>query len=168
MLSWQVYFPRQIPSVLILSASQKALEDWVEDGTGEGGEGGEDIDTAEEDPLQFPEPAIDPILPLNFLLAASPFAPTFMRASQFPALVADSSSNVDAAAISPHVAGPSSTKISAPLTEMEEKKVAIQEAYLVSCTNLLAADIAAVAEVFETNPLAKLAPGVELYNVDKS
>ena len=70
---------------------------------------------------------------------------------------------LDLSTLSPHVAGPNSVKISTPLTEIEEKKVAIQKAYLVSCTNSRASDIAAAAEVFKSNPSAKVAPGVEFY-----
>ncbi|KAG0634486.1 hypothetical protein HOY80DRAFT_912216 [Tuber brumale] len=65
--------------------------------------------------------------------------------------------------LSPYIAGPNSVKISTPLTELEEKKITIQKAYLVSCTNSRASDIAAAAEVFKSNPLAKVASGVEFY-----
>ena len=54
-------------------------------------------------------------------------------------------------------------KISTPLTEMEEKKVAIQKVYLVSCTDSRASDISAAAKVLKSNPSAKLAPEVEFY-----
>jgi len=70
---------------------------------------------------------------------------------------------LDLSTLSPHVSGPNSVKISTPLTELEEKKVAIQKAYLVSCTNSRASDIAAAAEVFKSNPSAKVASGVEFY-----
>ncbi|RPA94715.1 homoaconitase [Choiromyces venosus 120613-1] len=70
---------------------------------------------------------------------------------------------LDLSTLSPYVAGPNSVKISTPLTELEEKKIAIQKAYLVSCTNSRASDIAAAAEVFKSNPSAKVASGVEFY-----
>ncbi|PUU77252.1 hypothetical protein B9Z19DRAFT_1146480 [Tuber borchii] len=55
---------------------------------------------------------------------------------------------IDLSTLSPHVAGPNFVKISTPLTEIEEKKVAIQKSYLVSSTNSRASDIAAAAEEF--------------------
>ncbi|KAG0126684.1 hypothetical protein HOY82DRAFT_508321 [Tuber indicum] len=70
---------------------------------------------------------------------------------------------LDLSTLSPYVAGPNSVKISTPLTELEEKKIAIQKAYLVSCTNSRASDIAAAAEVFKSNPSAKVALGVDFY-----
>ena len=65
--------------------------------------------------------------------------------------------------MSPHVPGPNSVKISTPLTEIEEKKVAIQTAYQVSSTNPGASDVTAAAEVLKSNPSAKSVPGVEFY-----
>ncbi|PWW76809.1 homoaconitase [Tuber magnatum] len=70
---------------------------------------------------------------------------------------------LDLSTLSPYVAGPNSVKIATPLTELEGKKIAIQKAYLVSCTNSRASDIAAAAEVFKSNPSAKVASGVEFY-----
>ncbi|KAJ6577350.1 homoaconitase [Mycena capillaripes] len=66
----------------------------------------------------------------------------------------------DLSTLVPHVSGPNSVKISTPLPLLEESRVAIQKAYLVSCTNSRVSDIAAAAAVMRGN---KVAPGVEFY-----
>ncbi|PFH53128.1 hypothetical protein AMATHDRAFT_138483 [Amanita thiersii Skay4041] len=66
----------------------------------------------------------------------------------------------DLSTLIPHVSGPNSVKVSTPLPILEESKLAIQKAYLVSCTNSRASDIAAAASVMRGN---KVAPGVEFY-----
>ncbi|KAK2460933.1 hypothetical protein APHAL10511_007403 [Amanita phalloides] len=66
----------------------------------------------------------------------------------------------DLSSLVPHVSGPNSVKISTPLPIIEESHIAIQKAYLVSCTNSRASDIAAAAAVMKGN---KVAPGVEFY-----
>ncbi|KAJ7671642.1 hypothetical protein DFH06DRAFT_1178231 [Mycena polygramma] len=66
----------------------------------------------------------------------------------------------DLSTLVPHVSGPNSVKISTPLPILEESRVAIQKAYLVSCTNSRVSDIAAAAAVMRGN---KVAPGVEFY-----
>ena len=66
----------------------------------------------------------------------------------------------DLSSLVPHVSGPNSVKISTPLPELEASKIAIQKAYLVSCTNSRVSDIAAAAEVLEGR---KIASGVEFY-----
>ena len=66
----------------------------------------------------------------------------------------------DLSTLVPHVSGPNSVKISTPLPVLEESHIAIQKAYLVSCTNSRASDIAAAAAVMRGN---KVAPGVEFY-----
>jgi len=60
----------------------------------------------------------------------------------------------------PHVSGPNSVKVSTPLPILEEARINIQKAYLVSCTNSRVSDIAAAAAVMNGN---KVAPGVEFY-----
>lgn len=70
---------------------------------------------------------------------------------------------LDLATLSPYVAGPNSVKLATPLAELEQQKIAIQKAYLVSCTNSRASDIAAAASVFKAQPNAKIASGVEFY-----
>ena len=66
----------------------------------------------------------------------------------------------DLSTLVPHVSGPNSVKISTPLPELEASKIAIQKAYLVSCTNSRLSDIAAAADVLKHH---KIAPGVEFY-----
>jgi homoaconitate hydratase len=48
---------------------------------------------------------------------------------------------VDLSTISPYVSGPNSVKVASPLVELEAKKIPIQKAYLVSCTNSRLSDI---------------------------
>lgn len=71
--------------------------------------------------------------------------------------------SLDLATLSPFVAGPNSVKIATPLAELEAQKITIQKAYLVSCTNSRASDIAAAASVFRAQPNARIASGVEFY-----
>ena len=66
----------------------------------------------------------------------------------------------DLSTLVPHVSGPNSVKISTPLPELEASKIAIQKAYLVSCTNSRVSDIAAAADVLKNR---KIAQGVEFY-----
>jgi homoaconitate hydratase len=66
----------------------------------------------------------------------------------------------DLSTLVPHVSGPNSVKISTPLPTLEESHIAIQKAYLVSCTNSRVSDIAAAADVMKGQ---KVAPGVEFY-----
>lgn len=66
----------------------------------------------------------------------------------------------DLSTLVPHVSGPNSVKVSTPLPVLEESHIAIQKAYLVSCTNSRASDIAAAAAVMRGN---RVAPGVEFY-----
>ncbi|KAF9561974.1 homoaconitase, partial [Agrocybe pediades] len=66
----------------------------------------------------------------------------------------------DLSTLVPHVSGPNSVKVSNPLPILEEKKIPIQKAYLVSCTNSRVSDIASAAAVMKGH---KVAPGVEFY-----
>ena len=66
----------------------------------------------------------------------------------------------DLSTLVPHVSGPNSVKISTPLPKLEESRIPIQKAYLVSCTNSRVSDIAEAAAVMEGN---RVAPGVEFY-----
>jgi homoaconitate hydratase len=50
--------------------------------------------------------------------------------------------------LSPFVSGPNSVKVATPLHDLEVQKIPINKAYLVSCTNSRASDIAAAARVF--------------------
>jgi homoaconitate hydratase len=69
--------------------------------------------------------------------------------------------------LSPYVSGPNSVKIATPLRDLEAKGIKLNKAYLVSCTNSRASDLAAAAKVFkeasESGKPAKIAPGVEFY-----
>ncbi|KAI9778317.1 MAG: mitochondrial Homoaconitase [Peltula sp. TS41687] len=51
--------------------------------------------------------------------------------------------------LSPHVSGPNSVKAVTPLNQLESQSIRINKAYLVSCTNSRAFDIAAAARVFK-------------------
>jgi homoaconitate hydratase len=62
--------------------------------------------------------------------------------------------------VTPHVSGPDSVQIMQPLAEIEEKKVSIQKAYLVSCVNSRLEDLSAAARVIRGK---KVAPGVKFY-----
>lgn len=66
----------------------------------------------------------------------------------------------DLSTLVPHVSGPNSVKVSTPLPELAAAKIPINKAYLVSCTNARASDIAAAAEVMKGK---KVAPGVDFY-----
>ncbi|KAH7263656.1 mitochondrial Homoaconitase [Fusarium tricinctum] len=69
--------------------------------------------------------------------------------------------------LSPIVAGPNSVKIATPLKNLEAEDIPVNKAYLVSCTNSRASDIAAAARVFreaaKENKEAKIASGVKFY-----
>jgi homoaconitate hydratase len=67
---------------------------------------------------------------------------------------------LDLATLVPQVAGPNSVKISTPLPDLEARRIQIQKAYLVSCTNSRASDLAAAATVLRGQHVA---PGVEFY-----
>ncbi|KAG9246352.1 hypothetical protein BJ878DRAFT_293684 [Calycina marina] len=69
--------------------------------------------------------------------------------------------------LSPYVSGPNSVKIATPLNKLETQNIKLNKAYLVSCTNSRASDLAAAAKVFKdassSGSPAKIAPGVEFY-----
>jgi homoaconitate hydratase len=72
-----------------------------------------------------------------------------------PALAADKGAVyakelfLDLSTLSPYVSGPNSVKIATPLLELQSQNIPINKAYLVSCTNSRASDIAAAANVFK-------------------
>jgi homoaconitate hydratase len=72
-----------------------------------------------------------------------------------PALAADKGAIyakelfLDLATLSPYVAGPNSVKVATPLNELQSQDIKINKAYLVSCTNSRASDLAAAAKVFK-------------------
>ncbi|KAI8953438.1 homoaconitase-like protein [Xylaria longipes] len=71
--------------------------------------------------------------------------------------------------LSPYVSGPNSVKVSTPLSELAPEKIKVDRAYIVSCTNSRASDLAAAARVFQDAAKAnggkvpKIADGVKLY-----
>ena len=67
---------------------------------------------------------------------------------------------LDLSQVTPHVSGPDTVQTMASLAEMEEKKVAIQKAYLLSCVNSRIEDLEAAAKVLKGK---KVAPGVKFY-----
>ncbi|UCG75545.1 MAG: homoaconitase [Gemmatimonadota bacterium] len=67
---------------------------------------------------------------------------------------------LDLAEVTPFVAGPDTVQVATPLSEFREEKVRIQKAYLVSCVNSRAEDIAAAAAVLDGR---RIAEGVEMY-----
>jgi len=67
---------------------------------------------------------------------------------------------LDLAKVSPHVAGPDSVQVMRSVAEIEEEKIAVHKAYLVSCTNSRLEDIEAAARVIEGKTVAD---GVGLY-----
>lgn len=74
--------------------------------------------------------------------------------------------HLDLSSLSPYVAGPNSVKLATPLSQLEEQNIQIQKAYLVSCTNSRASDLAAAASVIRSAPAGannKVHPDVEFY-----
>jgi homoaconitate hydratase len=69
--------------------------------------------------------------------------------------------------LSPYVSGPNSVKVATPLRDLESQNIKLNKAYLVSCTNSRASDLAAAAKVFKDaskdGEPAKIASGVEFY-----
>ncbi|KAL2130868.1 hypothetical protein VTI74DRAFT_5842 [Chaetomium olivicolor] len=69
--------------------------------------------------------------------------------------------------LSPFVSGPNSVKVATPLKDLEAQNIKLNKAYLVSCTNSRASDIAAAAKVFrdaaKDGVIPKVADGVKFY-----
>lgn len=69
--------------------------------------------------------------------------------------------------LSPFISGPNSVKIATPLKDLEPQNIAINKAYLVSCTNSRSSDIKAAADVFreaaKNGATPRVAEGVEYY-----
>lgn len=76
---------------------------------------------------------------------------------------------LDLSTLSPYVSGPNSVKVATPLNELEAQDIKVDKAYLVSCTNSRASDIAAAAKVFKDaaekngGKVPKIADGVNFY-----
>ena len=77
--------------------------------------------------------------------------------------------HLDLSTLSPFVSGPNSVKVATPLDTLASQNIPIDKAYLVSCTNSRASDLAAAAKVFKdaTNynggKIARIAKGVKFY-----
>ncbi|KAG9128093.1 mitochondrial Homoaconitase [Ceratobasidium sp. 392] len=67
---------------------------------------------------------------------------------------------LDLSTLVPYVSGPNSVKVATSLPKLAQENIKINKAYLVSCTNARASDLAAAAEVVRGR---KVAPGVEFY-----
>ena len=67
---------------------------------------------------------------------------------------------LDLSRVTPHVSGPDKVQVMQSVAEIEKKLIAIQKAYLISCTNSRADDLEAAAWVLCGK---KVAPGVKLY-----
>lgn len=75
---------------------------------------------------------------------------------------------LDLSTLPPYVAGPNSVKITAPLRDVENQSIKVDKAYLLSCTNSRASDIAAAAKVFreaakEMSQPPRVAQGINFY-----
>ncbi|HOI31016.1 MAG TPA: homoaconitase [Melioribacteraceae bacterium] len=66
----------------------------------------------------------------------------------------------DLTSVEPHVSGPNTVKTMSPVSEIKDKQLKIQKAYLVSCVNSRVDDIAEAAEVLRGK---KIAEGVKFY-----
>ena len=67
---------------------------------------------------------------------------------------------LDLGEVTPHVSGPDTVQVMQSLAAMENKRVAIQKAYLISCVNSRVEDLEAAARVLQGK---KVAPGVKFY-----
>ena len=67
---------------------------------------------------------------------------------------------LDLAQVSPQIAGPDSVQVATPLAELEQRKIAVHKAYLVSCANSRVEDLASAARAIRGKQVAQ---GVELY-----
>ena len=71
--------------------------------------------------------------------------------------------------LAPYVAGPNAVKAATPLHQLASQNIAISKAYLVSCTNSRASDLAAAARVVKDaaerngGNIPKVADGVQFY-----
>ncbi len=67
---------------------------------------------------------------------------------------------LDLSSVRPHVSGPNHVKVITSVAEMQERKLPIQKAYLVSCVNSRVDDLAEAAAVLREK---RVADGVQLY-----
>ncbi|KPI42424.1 Homoaconitase, mitochondrial [Cyphellophora attinorum] len=77
--------------------------------------------------------------------------------------------HLDLNTLSPYVSGPNSVKVATALNELEAQNIPVNKAYLVSCTNSRASDLAAAAKVFKDaaekngGKVPQIADGVKFY-----
>ena len=77
--------------------------------------------------------------------------------------------HLDLSTLSPYVSGPNSVKVATPLNELAAQNININKAYLVSCTNSRASDLAAAAKIFKdaakknNGKIPKIADRVDFY-----
>ncbi|CAF9911365.1 MAG: mitochondrial Homoaconitase [Heterodermia speciosa] len=77
--------------------------------------------------------------------------------------------HIDLSSLSPYVSGPNSVKVASPLKELSARNIKLDKAYLVSCTNSRASDLAAAAKVFKDaakendGVIPQVAEGVKFY-----
>ena len=77
--------------------------------------------------------------------------------------------HLDLSTLTPYVSGPNSVKVATPLDELEAQSIKVDKAYLLSCTNSRASDIAAAAKVFKDaavdngRKMPSIADGVRFY-----
>ena len=67
---------------------------------------------------------------------------------------------LDLGEVTPHVSGPDTVQVMSSLAEIQQRRVPINKAYLVSCVNARLSDLEAAARVLEGQ---KVADGVKLY-----
>lgn len=76
---------------------------------------------------------------------------------------------LDLSTLSPYISGPNSVKVATPLNDLAAQDIKVNKAYLVSCTNSRASDLAAAAKVFKDaakkngGKIPKIADGVNFY-----
>lgn len=56
---------------------------------------------------------------------------------------------INLSTLSPYASGPNSVRVATPVTELAAQDIKIDKAYIVSCTNSRASDLAAAAKVFK-------------------
>lgn len=77
--------------------------------------------------------------------------------------------HLDLSSLAPYVSGPNSVKVATALGELEKQDIKVNKAYLVSCTNSRASDLAAAAKVFKDEAeknggkIPKIKEGIKFY-----
>ena len=68
--------------------------------------------------------------------------------------------SLDLSTVRPHVSGPNHVKVMNSVHDLEQKRIKVHKAYLVSCVNSRVDDLAQAADVLRGK---RVAPGVEFY-----